>query len=204
MGIIAVMACLQYRCAQAVIAVTPQLVEWISRDTGQNTVAVVSNGANVEIFAPGRRRLGNVPDNYAVFFGALHPWQGVQTILDATKEPEWPESVQLVVVGDGQLADSVRVAAAQAPQRVHYLGRLPYHDVPAVVSNSLVSLVGFGAEQRTASGVSPLKLYESMACGRVADLHGVEVTYTPSRGRFYCIPLDGRGVSDSARSFSRC
>lgn len=161
--LLAAMARSQYRGADAVIAVTPGLAEWLEKDTGR-TVHVVPNGANVELFAPDQPRLDNLPLRYAVFFGAFQPWQGIGTMLAAVQEPEWPEDLPLVLAGDGLLVSEVRAAAARRPDRLHYLGSLPYCSVPRLVANASVSLIGFNTGQRT-GGVSPVKLYESMACG---------------------------------------
>ena len=162
---LAAMARSQFRWADAVIAVTPQLAEWLAQDTGCPNVRVVPNGANIDLFAPGQPRPNDLPERYAVFFGALQPWQGVPTILAATEEPSWPEGLSMVFAGDGLLADEVAAAAAKRPDRVRYLGRIPYDAVPALVSNALVSLVGFNTQPRTGGAGSPVKLYESMASG---------------------------------------
>jgi glycosyltransferase involved in cell wall biosynthesis len=163
-GTLAAMARKQFRDADAVTAVTPPLAAWLSRDTGIS-VEVVPNGANVDLFHPGHPRPDNLPERYAVFFGALQPWQGVGTILSSVLEPDWPENLPIVFAGDGLLVGDVRVAAESHPDRIMYLGRLAYRDVPALVSNASVSLVGFNTEARTGGGGSPVKLYESMACG---------------------------------------
>jgi len=161
---LAAMARRQFRDADGVIAVTPQLADWLREDTGQPNVTVVPNGANIDLFSPGRQRLEGLPEHYAVFFGSLQPWQGIDTILDAARDASWPSDLPVVIAGDGQLAADVRAAALQSPGRVIYIGRLQYDAVADLVSNALVSLIGFNTGQRT-GGVSPIKLYESMAAG---------------------------------------
>jgi glycosyltransferase involved in cell wall biosynthesis len=163
--LLAAMARAQYRAARSVVAVTQQLAEWLPKDTGQTSVTVIHNGANVDLFRPDQPKPRGLPQRYAVFFGALQPWQGVRTILDAVMDPAWPESLPVVFVGEGLLADEVRETALLAPEKIVYLGRLPYHAVPAVVANSVASLVVKSTQYHYESGVSPLKLYESMACG---------------------------------------
>jgi glycosyltransferase involved in cell wall biosynthesis len=79
--------------------------------------------------------------------------------------------VKLVIVGDG--SDAVRVRAA-AGDRVIYLGRIPYKNMPSTIAGAMVSLsVQSNLDGRSDTGLSPLKVYESMACGVpviVADL----------------------------------
>jgi len=164
-GVLVAMARSQFRTADAVIAVTPHLARWLAEDTGRQQVTVVPNGANTELFAPGQPRPDDLPERYAVFFGALQPWQGIETILLAIEEPEWPDDLHVVFAGDGPLAEEVRSAQQREPERIHYLGRLPYQSVPSLVSNAVVSLIGFNTKPRTGGAGSPVKLYESMASG---------------------------------------
>jgi glycosyltransferase involved in cell wall biosynthesis len=53
--------------------------------------------------------------------------------------------------------------AAHARPRVHYLGAIAYDDVGPLVANSLASLIV--KEGDFSTGLMPLKLFESMACG---------------------------------------
>lgn len=154
----------QFRHADEVIAGSSGLAAWLSRETGRSA-HVIPNGANCELFRPVERP-GDLPlpDRYAVFFGSLAPWQGIGTALAAIDEPAWPADVALVVAGDGVERDRVEEAAARDP-RVAYLGSLPYDQVGSVVANAVCSLVNKEQPEFAEAGISPLKLYESMACG---------------------------------------
>lgn len=166
----------QYRNASALIAVTPQLAEWLRAETGRKDIRVVPNGANTGVFTPDAPRPDGLPEHYVVFFGALAPWQGVGTCLAAVKGRLWPGGVSLVIVGDGALQGSAEVAASTMPERVRYLGRMGYHEVPGVVAGATASLVPMHQPERDNRGLSPLKLFESMACGVpviVSDLPGL-------------------------------
>lgn len=156
----------QLRWASAVIAVTPELADWVRREAGgEKRVFVVPNGANVERFRPGMPLPAGLelPRPYVVFVGALAPWQGVDVMLRAVERPEWPPEVSLVIAGDGAERAEVEAAAAGSA-RVRYLCRIPYEDVPGVVANSIGAL----SPQRGARGergLFPLKVFEAMACG---------------------------------------
>ncbi|MDO8880202.1 MAG: glycosyltransferase [Coriobacteriia bacterium] len=153
----------QFRHANARIAVTPELAAWIERETGRAT-DVIGNGANDQLFRPDAPRPEGIdlPERYAVFFGALSPWQGVDLALAAVAGPAWPDGVDLVFLGDGVRRPAVD-AASTSDSRVHSLGTLPYSVVPGVVAGALCSLVL--SDRQGDWGLSPLKLYESMACG---------------------------------------
>lgn len=153
----------QFRQADAVIAGSSGLSDWLLREVGVHA-AIVPNGANTEIFQPMERPEIALPDRYAVFFGSLAPWQGISTTLKAVSEPAWPEGVSLVIVGDGGQREAV-TAAANADERIVYLGRRPYDEVGAIVANAIASMVNKEQPEFAQAGISPLKLYESMACG---------------------------------------
>jgi len=154
----------QYRHASAIISVAQGLTKWLVREAGHERVVTVGNGANTEVFSPDASRLPGLPDRFAVFFGQFPAWQGIASLLEAVRQPAWPSGLPLVFVGDGAMRADVEAAVADLPGRVLYLGRLPYDRVAQVVAHALVSFVPMMAPEREAM-FSPLKLYESMACG---------------------------------------
>jgi glycosyltransferase involved in cell wall biosynthesis len=178
----------QLRMADAVIAVTPELVNWVAEDAGVAGAHLVSNGADITRFHPGIAAPEGLPDRYAVFFGALAPWQGIDIAIEATRLEDWPDDVALLVVGDGMLRDEVELSADGI--RVVYLGRRPYGEIASIVGNSIASLLPMpsGAHGRAnnapsrdtrKTGLAPLKLFESMACGVpvvASDLPGLTET----------------------------
>lgn len=158
------MARRQYQTADAVIAVTPQLADWVNREASRSDAVVVPNGANTEVFHPDAAVEEQLPERFAVFFGSLAPWQGVDVMLRAASDPAWPDDVALVVVGDGKLRGRVESAAA-VNRQITYLGPRPYRKVGGVVSRSIASLVVKRVPVGMTLRMSPLKLYESMASG---------------------------------------
>ncbi len=154
----------QYRDAAAIISVAEGLTRWLVEDTGNRSVVTSGNGANTAIFTPEAPRRAGLPERFAVFFGQFPAWQGIGALLAAVRDPAWPEGVPLVFVGDGAMRPQVERAAAESSGRVLYLGRLPYAEVAGVAAHAVVSLVPMLAPEREEK-FSPLKLYESMACG---------------------------------------
>ncbi len=195
----------QYHDADALITVTPQLAEWLEAEARRVDVAVVPNGANTDLFRPDATTDVSLPDRYAVFFGALAPWQGLGTCLDATRNASWPEGVSLVVAGDGALRTEVEAAAAERPEHVRYLGRLGYRDVPGVVCGALASLVPMHLPERDDRGLSPLKLFESMACGVpviASDLPGLSETVRQSGGGLTAAPGDPAALASAVATLA--
>ncbi len=154
----------QYRWATAVITVADGLREWVIAETGNERVVSIGNGANTEVFAPTVPRRPGLPERFAVFFGQFARWQGIGTLLEAVALPEWPTGIPLVFFGDGVMLPQIEKAVEDVPDRVIYLGGLPYNEVATVVAHSVTSFVPMLAPEREEL-FSPLKLYESMACG---------------------------------------
>ncbi|MCE5191389.1 MAG: glycosyltransferase [Actinomycetia bacterium] len=187
----------QYQDADALIAVTAKMADWLEAETGVGSVAVIPNGANIVVFRPGFPKPAGLPERYAIFFGALAPWQGLDTMLAAIDHKSWPNGVSLVILGDGVGRSSVEAAAAANPAVV-YLGIRPYHELPKFVASSIVGLVP--SRDRAGTGLSPLKTYETLACGVpaiVCDVPGSrELVREASCG--IVVPVDDVGALASA------
>lgn len=165
-GILRRMQWTQLRHADGLVAVTEQLKARAAADFGPAiAVEVIPNGANTDLFHPGVPCALDLRRPYAVFFGGFARWQGIETLVAAAAHPAWPDEVRLVVVGDGQERATVECAAAENP-RLTWLGRLEYAKVPGVVSGALCGLVPKnGRFDYTATGLNPLKVFETLAAG---------------------------------------
>ena len=80
----------------------------------------------------------------------------------------------MAIAGDGAEALRVRQAAGE---RVIYLGNVPYRELPSLIARATASLIPKNnACAFSNSGLSPLKIYESLACGTpviVSDFPGI-------------------------------
>lgn len=165
----------QYRSATGLIAVTKDLRDWLNTEGRRDDAVLISNGANTDIFKPNLPKPKDLPDHYVIFFGGLTKWHGVPTMLEAVKQESWPQDVSLVIIGYGQEAEYVR-KAAQDDSRIIYLGKKPYKKIAPYIANALAGLVVItNPNDRSSTGVLPLKLYETLACGVpaiVSDLPG--------------------------------
>ena len=153
------------KTANALIVVTFELKGWVEKKVGHKPVYVIPNGANTELFHPDANSQYVLSRPYVIFFGALARWQGIDTVLKAVKSPEWPQEISLVIVGDGVERPMVE-KASKSNKKVIYLGKIPYNEVPGVVANGLAGLIPKNNKGgRSETGLSPLKLYETLACG---------------------------------------
>jgi len=161
----------QLNWASAVVAVTDGLNALCGELTdGDKRIRTIPNGANTDQFTPDAVNVENdytqgLPDKFLVFFGTMAPWQGIRTVLASLDEDAWPEGVHAVFAGDGMERPAVQEVSERL-DHVHYLGRVPYEALPSVVARAQASFVCTeNLEGRGGTGLAPLKLFESLACG---------------------------------------
>lgn len=141
--------------ADAVVVVSLRMREYLG-DLGVplSAIEVVHNGADLNAFRPSE----TAAERRVVFVGAFSPWQGLDTLVDATNDPAWPRDVRLVVAGHGTEAHELSRAD---PATLDNLGIVPHAEVGALVSGAMATI----SPKTPASALqSPLKLYESVAC----------------------------------------
>ena len=160
----------QYRDATAIAAVTQGLVEWLRSLPGTTKqIGCVANGVNVDLFSPNVPRHADSPITpYAIFFGGFHPWHGIETMLAAARHPAWPQGVKFVLAGDGPEASLVDAAAGASPvsDRIIRFGHRDQQTLAGIISHAMVSLVIIeNSHGKAETGLAPLKLFESLACG---------------------------------------
>jgi len=156
------------RDATAVVTPSAGLAEWVATIRAaeeQPAVTVIPNGVDLALFDGARAGADRPREPYAVFFGNMATWQGVDTILQALADPRWPADLALTVIGDGPLA---RQVADSADPRVHYLGRRSKAEVAEVVAAAEMALATRSDVAASATGVSPFKVIEAAAAGTPA------------------------------------
>lgn len=157
----------QYRWAAGLIAVTPGLQDWLASLLGSDAkLHLVPNGADGKRFHPAATGGPAIEGRYALFFGGLVAWHGIDTMLAALRHQDWPEGVKLVIAGDGPGAPEVRAAAKQET-RLIAPGYLPSSELAGLAARAFVILCPINNHgSRNLGGVAPLKLFEGMASGR--------------------------------------
>jgi glycosyltransferase involved in cell wall biosynthesis len=192
MGIIAAMQLFQYRKASALAAVTDQLAVWVRKEAPGVPVTVVANAANCKVFYQKRPKVRAVEGNYALFFGSLTRWHGIETMIAAAQHEAWPDRLALVIIGDGQLREIAQTASDRNPG-IRLLPSVPQHLLVDYINAAAVGLVPINSiEGRGSLGLSPLKLYEMLACGLpsvVTDFPG-QADLVRSLGAGIVVPPD--------------
>lgn len=182
MGLARVSERLHCRGAARIVAVSDGIAEDVARRYGRMDTVVVANGVNCSLFRPiereeAARALGLDPDHqYICFVGNLAPWQGVDVLIEATPcilgaVP----SARLLIVGDGsdrerlvRCADDLGLLDACV-----FTGSVPYTDVPLYINASAVCVAPFVRRRNERTGLSPLKIYEYLACARPVVASGI-------------------------------
>ncbi len=179
-----------------IIAVTPGIkanLESVYRIPGEK-ITVVSNGANTSLFKPlaqdsCRRDLGlDLETPYVCFVGNLAPWQGVEYLVKAAPSilSRYPEC-RFLIVGDGVMKNELLNLSRELglEDRFIFTGVVPYDRVPVYINASDVCAAPFILARNAKIGLSPLKLYEYMACGKpvvASAISGVTDALEASKG----------------------
>ena len=168
------------RKADAVIAVTQGIKEYlINHGVDKNKVWVIENGANTELFKPIKdsnvlkklkdRLHVNNEENVVLFVGNLAPWQGVEYLLRAT--PIIIEEIQktkFLIVGEGIMKEKLKSLSKELniEHNIIFTGTVLYENVPEYINISDVCVAPFIRTRNESMGLSPLKIYEYLACGK--------------------------------------
>lgn len=190
-----------YRYCDRIVSVTDKLKDELVRlySVPAEKVLVINNGANTDIFKPIDQKQARAElelDNskkYVCFVGHLAAWQGVEFLIHSApfildKCPE----VRFLVVGDGVMRNKLMDIASEIglSDKFIFTGRVPYENVPVYINAADVCVAPFIKERNSKIGLSALKTYEYLACGKpivASSIPGVKDL----------IDLSGGGISVS-------
>jgi glycosyltransferase involved in cell wall biosynthesis len=154
----------QFRRADALIAVTAGLADWVRGEAPNVPTFTVANGVNCNVFYPERQPVRAVARDYALFFGSLARWHGIETMIAAVENSAWPKDLDLVIIGEGQMSAMVQQASVRNGHS-HALSSVPQEKLVGCINAAALGLVpGNTVGGRGKFGLSPLKLYELLAC----------------------------------------
>jgi len=193
---------LNYRYCDRIISVTDKLREELVRlySVPEEKVFVINNGANTDLFKPMNQKqvkakLGlEDSKKYVCFVGHLAGWQGVEFLIYASplileKCPD----VRFLIVGDGVMRDKLLeiVSELGLSDKFVFTGRVPYESVPLYINTADVCVAPFIRERNSKIGLSALKTYEYLACGRpivASSIPGVKDLIESSGGGISVTP----------------
>jgi glycosyltransferase involved in cell wall biosynthesis len=167
----------QFRCATRLFVVTDGLADYFRAFAGHERISVTPNGVDPAMFGAGDalRPAAAPAGEYALFYGDLARWHGLDLMLAAARDAAWPAHLRLLVIGRGSAADSLKIPA-DLSSRIVWLDRMPQRALRPFIVHARMGLAPItdpGGRSRT--GVIPLKVIEMMACAApviVTDLPG--------------------------------
>lgn len=166
-----------YRLSDRIVTPSPLIKDYLLRNYSldKDHFLVVTNGANPEISRPMdkeacRTKIGLDPSGkFLVFVGSLKKWHGIERIVGIMpKLVETIPDVHLLIVGDGEKKDQIKqmVSDLNFGHRVILTGRVPFEEVPCYINAADICLAPYFEERLNETGISPLKIFEYLACGK--------------------------------------
>lgn len=160
-----------------IVAVTPNLKNIIQNElniSGEK-ITVIPNGANVKLFHPMEKthscellKLSGT-FNYICFIGNLAPYQGIENLILASQLilTSCPDA-RFLIVGDGEMKnDWINIAQKTGVyDKFIFTGSIPIEQVPLYINVSDVCVAPFRSSRNAKIGLSPLKIYEYLACAK--------------------------------------
>ncbi len=168
---------LNYKYCDRIVSVTDKLRDEIVSlySIPADKVFVINNGANTDLFKPMaqeqvKKELGlENSKKYICFVGHLAAWQGVEFLIYASplileKHPE----VRFLVVGDGDTKNKLQKIASELwlSDKFIFTGGVLYESVPLYINASDICVAPFIKRRNSKIGLSALKTYEYLACGK--------------------------------------
>jgi glycosyltransferase involved in cell wall biosynthesis len=161
-----------------IVSVTPQIAHYLTQhfDCRPDKVKVINNGVDTEEFHPVddpallaniRKSLGiEKSDAVVAFVGNLAHWQGVEYLIQVAPELVGEvKNVKFLIVGDGILRNKIETEVNQSGMSHYFVitGMVEHSKIPLYINIADICVL---FKRKLASGFSPLKLYEYMACGK--------------------------------------
>lgn len=185
-----------------IVSVTPQIASFLIHHfrCPPGKLRVVGNGVNTRMFHPIRdeaslshwkEKLGIAQDEVViVFVGNLARWQGVECLVESAFRllSSREERMKFLIIGDGPIRkDLMRRVSDSGFARVFiFTGMMHYKDIPFVINVADICVAPFISRRNRKTGVSPLKIFEYMACGKpvvASRVEGLEFIEDEGTGR---------------------
>lgn len=209
------------RSSQALVCVTEGLRNIFEAryQLLNENIWVIPNGTDTDCFKPldlniCRQRLGlNLGIKLVGFVGTFVPHQGLADLIkSSTLILEESPDVVFLLVGDGPMRQNLIEMIQAIDVADHFIlpGAVPKEDAVNYINAMDVCLAPFTRRRNERIGLSPLKIYDYMACGKpivasdiagVGDLlreNGVGITITPedptSLARGVLLALNDKGL----------
>jgi glycosyltransferase involved in cell wall biosynthesis len=174
-----------YKFSQRIITVTKNIKkELIGKYAlSEKKIIVVPNGANTDLFRPlnikrAKKEL-DLDDKsfHVIFVGYLVQWQGVDRLINAAPFvlKEVPNT-KFIIVGEGRILNALKaqVEELNITDKFIFTGKVPYEVIPLYINACDVCAAPFIRERNEKIGLSAIKVYEYLACGKPVVASNIE------------------------------
>ena len=171
------------RGADAVVTICEGLrSDLVARGVPASKITIMPNGVDLALFgqplerdADFARGLGLGDGPVIGFLGSFYPYEGLDDLIAAMPMILARQSdARLLLVGGGPAEAALRAQAAASPaaHAIHFIGRVPHHEVDRYYA--LVDVVCYPRKaMRLTELVTPLKPLEAMAQGKLVAASAV-------------------------------
>jgi glycogen(starch) synthase len=171
------------RGANAVVTICEGLrSDLVTRGVPASKITIMPNGVDLALFgqplerdAAFARSLGLGEGPVIGFLGSFYPYEGLDDLIAAMPMILARQSdARLLLVGGGPAEAALRAQAAASPaaHAIHFIGRVPHHEVDRYYA--LVDVVCYPRKaMRLTDLVTPLKPLEAMAQGKLVAASAV-------------------------------
>ena len=163
-----------YRSADACIGLSPGIVEGIrQRSTARQTIVMIPNGCDLEVFHPQKRAPLNLPgispgDFVAGFTGAHGVANGLDALLDVARELKrrGDQRIKIAFIGDGKEKDRLSAIAVQEGLvNCLFYPPVPKTELGAITASLDCGLMVLKNVPAFYYGTSPNKFFDYAAAG---------------------------------------
>ncbi len=184
-----------FRGGDHLITVTEGLRQWIGSDhrVSLKKIDTILNGTNPCRFKPhnktlAQREFGLDPGRPVVgYLGSLFPWWRLDLLIEASPLilAKFPDVLFLIGGGQKEMKGQLEKAVKRLSMEKHFVfqGEVPWDKAALFISAFDVAVAPLHSS-KSRSGVSPLKLYAYLACGRPvvgSDIEGLGDVLTRER-----------------------
>ena len=166
-----------FRLANLIVTPAPKIRDYLIETYSLNPQKFidVTNGADPDVFYPMeqaqcRKKLG-LPEQACIllFSGSFKKWHGIDKVIQIFPEviKTNPKAV-LILVGDGEERQAMQdhVQSNGLEDKIKFLGRRPFSEIPEYINSADLCLAPYFDPLLNETGISPIKIYEYMACGK--------------------------------------
>jgi glycosyltransferase involved in cell wall biosynthesis len=175
-----------YRWAKGLLALTPFLIEDIRQVYGVTTPAAVApDGVDLRMTEKYSTAAPAHSPPVLLYLGSLHPWKGVNTLIEALVLLKLPARLRIVGGNDRRLAELRALAETLGvSDKVDFTGPCAPGDRFDVIHAADICLLPLTATSIASRYTSPLKLFEYLALGKpvvVSDLPSMRSVLEPGK-----------------------